>query len=92
MHAVALGFSDGHFCYFNITNCVADDAEASNQPSDAVADPGLLERGACKGTKPKARAPAGASPENVEKLDAISCNWHIFLGSEWPRISFKIGP
>jgi len=34
----------------------------------------------------------GPPPENFEKLDAISCNWHIFLRSEWPRISFKIGP
>jgi len=35
----------------------------------------------------------GASPEIFEKLDAISCNLsYIFLGSEWPQISFKIGP
>jgi len=31
-------------------------------------------------------------PENFEKLDAISRNLAYFLGSEWPRISFRIGP
>jgi len=63
------------------------------------ADPGILERGRpVRGRSPEPSAKGamglGASPENFEKLDAISCNlaYTVFLGSEWPRISFKIGP
>jgi len=51
--------------------------------------------GAVKGQSPEpsaegASAGGGPPQKNFEKLDAIS--WHIFLGSEWPRISFKMGP
>jgi len=56
--------------------------------------------GAGKGAKPRTerrtrerrRWVCGASPENFEKLDAISCNLAYIFVSEWSRISFKIGP
>jgi len=52
------------------------------------ADPGILERGAGKGAKPRVerrrrerrRGVWGPSPENFEKLDAISCNLVYIFG------------
>jgi len=59
------------------------------------ADPGILEREPGKGRSPEPSAEgesAGPPPENFEKLDATSCNLAYILGSEWPWMSFKIGP
>jgi len=49
----------------------------------AGADTGILERVAVRGRSPE----LSASPEIFEKLMRFS-----ILGSEWPRISFKMGP
>jgi len=36
---------------------------------------------------------SGGLPEKILKTYMrFPAIWHIFLGSEWPRISFKIGP
>jgi len=48
-------------------------------------NPGILERGADKGAKPRTERRRrnrrrGASPENFEKLDAISCNLAYIFG------------
>jgi len=56
--------------------------------------------GPVRGAKPRTerrrrerrRGVWGPPPENFEKLDAIFCNLAYILGSEWPQISFKIGP
>jgi len=47
------------------------------------ADPGILEREAGKGAKPRTerrRGVWGPPPENFEKLDAISCNLAYIFG------------